>query len=121
MTRARMNTNIKDWISALRSGKYKQGHGHLRYEDKYCCLGVACELATAAGIVGPATAEDGGLFHYGPERHTGHLPDEVQAWLGLASPTGSYRGHWDELSNSWVAESLARLNDTGFSFEAIAK
>lgn len=36
------------WIDALRSGKYKQGHGMLRTETsegvEFCCLGVAQEL-----------------------------------------------------------------------------
>ena len=34
-----------DWITALKSGKYKQGKGVLNREDKeFCCLGVLCEL-----------------------------------------------------------------------------
>ena len=28
------------WIKALRSGKYRQGRGRLKYGDRYCCLGV---------------------------------------------------------------------------------
>ena len=36
-----MKPEIKQlWINALRSGKYQQGTGCLRKEDKYCCLGV---------------------------------------------------------------------------------
>lgn len=31
----------KKWISALRSGKYKQSKGQLKSGDGYCCLGVA--------------------------------------------------------------------------------
>ena len=39
-----MDTQIKEkWVTALRSGKYRQGHGQLRSEDdKFCCLGVLC-------------------------------------------------------------------------------
>lgn len=34
--------NIKLWVKALRSGKFKQGTGALRDEKgRYCCLGVA--------------------------------------------------------------------------------
>lgn len=29
------------WLRALRSGKYKQGHGALKTSTGYCCLGVA--------------------------------------------------------------------------------
>lgn len=34
---------FKDWLEALRSGKYEQGVGSLYEDGKYCCLGVACE------------------------------------------------------------------------------
>ena len=34
----------KKWLEALKSGRYKQGQGMLRAEDKYCCLGVLCDL-----------------------------------------------------------------------------
>lgn len=42
--------NKKIWVDALRSGKFKQGHGKLcRYIGpgdgyEYCCLGVAAEV-----------------------------------------------------------------------------
>lgn len=32
------------WIEALRSGDYKQGQGALREDDRFCCLGLACEI-----------------------------------------------------------------------------
>lgn len=40
----------RKWLTALRSGKYKQGEGYLRqknYHNKieYCCLGVLCDVA----------------------------------------------------------------------------
>lgn len=36
----------RKWIAALRSGKFKQGHGRLfdHKENSYCCLGVACKV-----------------------------------------------------------------------------
>jgi hypothetical protein len=35
----------KEWVAALRSGKYPQGTGALRSkDDHYCCLGVAAAL-----------------------------------------------------------------------------
>ncbi len=40
-----MNKEVKDkWIEALESGKYKQGQENLRKGDKYCCLGVLCDI-----------------------------------------------------------------------------
>lgn len=40
-----MNKEIKkDWINALKSGKYKQGQGKLRDNNCYCCLGILCDI-----------------------------------------------------------------------------
>lgn len=33
------------WVKALRSGEYTQGHFRLCQNGKYCCLGVACNIA----------------------------------------------------------------------------
>lgn len=40
--------NVEKWIKALRSGDYKQGRGHLKTKDGYCCIGVACEIMNVA-------------------------------------------------------------------------
>ena len=34
----------RQWVEALRSGKYQQAKGSLRRGDAMCCLGVACDL-----------------------------------------------------------------------------
>ena len=40
-----MNQYVKQkWITALRSGEYKQAGGRLRKGDCYCCLGVLTDL-----------------------------------------------------------------------------
>jgi hypothetical protein len=36
--------NIKKWVKALRSGKYKQTKYNLQDKTGYCCLGVACDI-----------------------------------------------------------------------------
>jgi len=37
--------NVRNWVKALRSGKYKQGFQQLQTgEGEYCCLGVATRL-----------------------------------------------------------------------------
>lgn len=39
--------NTKAWVEALRSGNYPQGRLKLKRGDGcYCCLGVACEVAS---------------------------------------------------------------------------
>lgn len=39
---------LKEWIEALRSGKYKQGKMQLKLAhkkgDQFCCLGVLCDI-----------------------------------------------------------------------------
>lgn len=34
----------EQWIAALRSGKYSQARGRLRRGDKFCCMGVLCDV-----------------------------------------------------------------------------
>lgn len=44
MNRVVDKKDIKKWVEALRSGKYKQTKETLQDKEGYCCLGVACEL-----------------------------------------------------------------------------
>lgn len=39
------NVTKEEWVVALRSGEYKQGPGALHRGDKFCCLGVLCDLS----------------------------------------------------------------------------
>lgn len=109
-----MNDNAKNWVKILRSGRYPQGTEVLRGSDgKYCCLGVACELAVAEGVIPPASSDYLGVTRYGPtgDSSTTHLPSAVVEWLGLNSEFG-YFGSGDS--------SLISLNDVGVPFSAIA-
>jgi len=43
--RKKMNPKVKaKWLRALRSGKYKQGYYRLKLKNKFCCLGVLCDV-----------------------------------------------------------------------------
>jgi hypothetical protein len=44
-----MDSELKSkWLTALRGGKYRQGHGRLRTTDgRHCCLGVLCDIQGA--------------------------------------------------------------------------
>ena len=54
-----MKQEVKDeWVTALRSGDYKQGEGMLRQvlddnTEAYCCLGVLCEIAVKHQVIPP--------------------------------------------------------------------
>lgn len=59
-------TNRKKWVDALRSGKFKQGKGNLKADNKFCCQGVACELFKD-DVSGKWTAPDSYLNFYPKE------------------------------------------------------
>ena len=105
------------WIKALRSGRFEQGQGALRYVDredgqhKHCCWGVLYELAVRDGIIGYA---DGyaeysvTVYTDGKSRVPGHV---VLNWAGLVTKDGVETPWWIN---------LAHLNDHGTTFAAIA-
>lgn len=96
------------WVAALRSGEYKQGRGALRADDRYCCLGVACELHRLhEGGPDWDTRENGDNLLYKGE--TACLPVSVQRWLGVSTFWGRFAG-----------TTLADVNDKGYPFSKIA-
>ena len=99
---------VRDWISALRSGEYRQSERALRTGDGYCCLGVACDLFDTNGW----RSTDGGNWCYeaASERSVVNLPPRVRDAYALASMEGKYQER----------RSLMHLNDTGHPFGEIA-
>ena len=107
-----MNEEIKAaWVSALRSGEYEQGAGQLRgSDDKFCCLGVLCDLAEKAGIVQARPFDN--CWDYGGA--TGYTPAVVKDWAGLPGD-----GDGDGILE--IERTLAEMNDSGNDgFAAIA-
>ncbi len=104
-----MNTEVKALlITALRSGKYKQAEGLLRDGDKYCCLGVTCDIAPKElGRWDNGTGIDRywvGSESYNPERT--NLTPELMEWSGISATECNV---------------LQELNDEGWTFHAIAR
>jgi hypothetical protein len=98
MTTQKLDPEFKaQWIAALRSGEYKQGHCKMYNptDSSYCCLGVAYQLGT--GSIPP---------EYGYIR--------VQ-WPGF--PSILLRGDSNE-PNADIAVTLAAMND-GFDHSRI--
>jgi|SRR5688500_13133770 len=114
MTLPSDKTNMYLWVTALRSGVYEQGKESLRKGGKYCCLGVACEVAVAAGVpltmkntLGDATSYNGRLSY---------LPDAVTQWLGVECDADG-----DVYVTPEECLTATSANDTlGWSFEQIA-
>ncbi len=103
-----LNENAKQWVAALRSGEYEQGYHRLRdRNNKYCVLGVPCELYHIA--TGQLTGKLNGQGDYVYGDRTAELPLMVCEWLGLESCNGYYD-----------ASSVSIDNDKGMSFPDLA-
>jgi hypothetical protein len=107
-----MNIEITQrWIDALRSGAYEQGKGALRLKNKYCCLGVLCDLYSKENneewkMVDEKTEQ------YAFQECLSYLPKKVQKWAGMNTCSGEINHKMD---------SLTYANDKGFTFEEIAE
>ncbi len=116
-----MIKEIKErWVEALRSGKYQQGSGYLLKDDKYCCLGVLCELAVEDRIISKDTEVERNidseksiitLFGDNSEWRTAFLPKKVANWSCLFETNFNYNG---------TNKDLITLNDDGVPFTTIA-
>ena len=98
-----------EWVKALTSGKYKQGAGQLCNYDcgnpRYCCLGVLSD------IQGRLMNGSDGQFYLSEDnpnfyilRNKGIFPAQIQTAMGISRQND-----------------IAELNDSGVSFEDIAK
>lgn len=103
------------WINALRSGKYKQGTGALRdSKNKFCCLGVLCDLLGVELQIGWANTMGGSLYTFD---ETGSvLPFRVIEHAGLNenNPIIKLPGR------PYQTTTLATRNDAGDTFDHIA-
>jgi hypothetical protein len=117
-----MNLEIKEqWLTALRSGEYRQVGGRLTGIDNksFCCLGVLCDLAVKADIILPPTLDEfdnhvfGTYMGKGDDYSWSSLPNAVQVWADLAHIGPDPYIHSENAS-------LAELNDSGRDFSEIA-
>ena len=115
-----MNKDIKKlWVDALLSGDYEQGYHRLKNpNDKFCCLGVLCDVHLKLypenkWVVNEIITKDYCESH----EYMGcgsYLPDDVKVWSGLYDETYSV------VINGQNA-ALARHNDSyKQSFKEIA-
>lgn len=114
-----MNQEIKkEWVDALRSGKYKQGIQNLNLEEEYCCLGVLCDLVKDKLGVEWQLIENGA---YGFLGDTAFLPPSVQDFCGLQE-SDPHIELTPELQTKYDSTdiSLSYLNDSGANFDEIA-
>ena len=104
-----MNEQVKEkWLSALRSGDYKQTKSCLHKGDGFCCLGVLCDLYGKENeLEWEPNAFYSGIYSF--QDSTVTLPLSVIEWAGV------------EDENPEICETpLSRLNDNGSTFNEIA-
>ena len=94
----------KKWLKALRSGKYKQGRDALRIGNKFCCLGVLCDLVDSGPWVEAGDDFDD-YYYYAYEYY--FLPDKVveESKLGIEaqeklSETGGSASEYEQEQNA---------------------
>lgn len=142
----KMNPEIKEkWLAALRSGDYKQGQSKLRRilpklfkrtggndltDERYCCLGILCELYIQDTGKGRWIMDDfDGEFKFDDGNGSssyGMPTNAVYAWAGMSNDDGFYVDNKDfkaykveDSSSPYFG--LAALNDGGRRFPTIAK
>lgn len=107
----------KKWVKALRSGEYKQGRTKLRsLDDKFCCLGVLCNLVDPLGWIKSSPYDDIYFFKYDNIDSCNVLPETLKRKLEM--PLSIFRLSWPLQINP-ITE-LVHQNDAGDSFELIA-
>lgn len=105
-----MNDAERALVDALRSGTYRQGAGFLRLGDRYCCLGVACDVLGMRW----RKYNDDGVWAIGDV--IGVLPSTARRALGWRDADGGLRVR----NRDGIQLTLADLNDAGFTLAQIA-
>lgn len=99
------NETQEKFLAALESGNYKQGIGRLRYGDKFCILGVVCDVYDSSRWNGKNYSGESACVH-----------SDVKSALRLRNSWGGFDFY---KVNGWY--NLIELNDKGkVSFKDIA-
>ncbi len=120
-----MNRRIKNlWIKALESGKYKQGKNRLRTDDKFCCLGVLCDIYRKETGKGEWRGNIKKVF--APDKESddsteGELPCIVSDWAKLESENPRIEFGGDIASISNLNDGRRQDKIPVHSFKEIAK
>lgn len=104
-----MNKEVKKkWLKALRSGEYDQGKGCLLTRtskgDKFCCLGVLCNLYAQAH---PGTGFKDEFESYSFFDESYQLPIKVRNWAKISKSKKFDYDHYKVTAGS----KLMQLND----------
>ena len=103
-------------VEALRSGKYVQARFSLRNGDRYCCLGVACDIYREHGLDDWALNSASWWCFLG-EKYV--LPERVKSWFGFKHQGVLLKNRIEERGAATLT-SLMDMNDAGETFDEIA-
>jgi len=112
---------IKLLIEALESDEYEQGLRSLNKDNKFCCLGVACEIAIEHGLELHKFVRNVAPFNKGRVEYdetAAYLPLRAQEWYGIDESNPLLC--WLDNSGRRYENSASFLNDRGISFKDIA-
>lgn len=107
----------KKWLEALKSEKFEQRKGYLCKDNKFCCLGVLCEIEGVEKCELPLyEGESDTAIFYGKRMDSEVITDEgLKKQIGS---NGSFIGFLirkDEIDH----HSLTSLNDSEEDFEEV--
>lgn len=105
-------------VDALRSGKYEQTSGTLKHENRYCCLGVACELFRLENPAYQWIPSQSGYDIFIDSNAT--MPLTVYSWYGFTEPNPQLRKYPPTEDDGMSEWSMAGRNDFGATFNEIA-
>lgn len=99
-----MDAEVKTkWVEALRGGKFEQGRATLRDGDRFCCLGVLCEVA-ALGKWVEGDYEGQHAYAYGDVSTMDVLPMALADQIGLGMTEQSKLWAMNDMENKSFAE-----------------
>jgi hypothetical protein len=122
--------HLLNWIEMLRSGQFRQTRGQLKRVhggvERYCCLGVACELYSVkvggfwnrndffADVLFDGT-EDDIIYEDLSVTNSTELPDRVLNWFGLTADEQGQLAEWNDARMSFnkIADTIETLLITG--------
>jgi hypothetical protein len=103
-------------VEALESGEYEQAQNSLRDGGKFCCLGVACDIAAKDGIGEWELLSASGNYRFsdGTDYSSAFMPSGVVEYYDVG---GSFR---DIIELAPGSDSAMSMNDNGSTFTEIA-
>ncbi len=109
------------WIDALKSGRYQQSRKRLRTVDGFCCLGVLCDISGQGQWV--LDDNDFGAYLISTTISLVMIPTEMRSFVGF-SPDGCFTSQFRVFLGLYNLDdlpiTLAKMNDSGETFEKIA-